>query len=287
MKTETAMEGNDLKLKDLQPSQFYISEKKLREVETWLDPQDLSAFAPIPVKLLDGLPVMTDGHTRAVAALRAGLERVPLCRDEDDLDWDMYRACVKACRERNVFSPADLLGRILSAEEYREKWDAWCDQMQAEVVRRRITVTPYTEREIPAVLDFERQLRVEESDWGWEINEQYIRDVSASFQDGRFANALSFLAWQEGRVVGRIDAALIPSHFDGSVKAYLDWICVLKSRRHQGAGQKLLEALLARLKELEVDTLVALTASNEEAQRFYKSVPDSKMGDIGIWIDVK
>ena len=93
------MEGNDLKLKDLQPSQFYISEKKLREVETWLDPQDLSAFAPIPVKLLDGLPVMTDGHTRAVAALRAELERVPLCRDEDDMDWDMYRACVKACRQ--------------------------------------------------------------------------------------------------------------------------------------------------------------------------------------------
>ena len=287
MKTEAAMELNDLKLKDLQPSQFYISEKKLREVEAWLDPADLSAFAPIPVKLLDGLPVMTDGHTRAVAALRAGLEAVPLCWDEDELDWDMYRACVKACRERSVLSPLDLPGRILSAEEYQEKWDAWCERMQAEVVRRRISVTPYTEREIPAVLDFERQLRLEESDWGWEINEQYIRDVSASFHDGRFANALSFLAWQEGRVVGRIDAVLIPSHFDGSVKAYLDWICVLKSRRHQGAGQKLLEALLARLKELEVDTLVALTASNEEAQRFYKSVPDSKMGDIGIWIDVK
>ena len=287
MKTEIAMELNDLKLKDLQPSQFYISEKKLREVEAWLDPADLSAFAPIPVKLLDGLPVMTDGHTRAVAALRAGLEAVPLCWDEDDMDWDMYRACVKACRERSVVSPLDRPGRILSAEEYREKWDAWCDAMQAEVVRRRITVTPYTEREIPAVLDFERQLRAEESDWGWEINEQYVRDVSASFHDGRFANSLSFLAWQEGRVVGRIDAVLIPSHFDGSVKAYLDWICVLKSCRHQGAGQKLLEALRARLKELGVDTLVALTASNEEAQRFYKAVPDSKMGDIGIWIDVK
>lgn len=281
------MNLNDLKLKDLQPSQFYISEKKLREVEAWLDPADLSAFAPIPVKLLDGLPVMTDGHTRAVAALRAGLEAVPLCRDEDDLDWDMYRACVKACRERSILSPTALAGRILPEAEYREKWDAWCDEMQAEVARRRITVTPYTEREIPAVLDFERQLRAEESDWGWEINEQYVRDVSASFHDGRFANSLSFLAWQEGRVVGRIDAVLIPSHFDGSVKAYLDWICVLKSRRHQGAGQKLLEALLARLKELGVDTLVALTASNEEAQRFYKAVPDSKMGDIGIWIDVK
>ena len=36
-----------------------------------------------------------------------------------------------------------------------------------------------------------------------------------------------------------------------------------------------------------VGTLVALTASNEEAQRFYKSVPDSLMRDTGIWIDIK
>lgn len=33
--------------------------------------------------------------------------------------------------------------------------------------------------------------------------------------------------------------------------------------------------------------LIALTAANEEAQRFYKSVPDSMMRDIGIWIDIK
>ena len=36
-----------------------------------------------------------------------------------------------------------------------------------------------------------------------------------------------------------------------------------------------------------IDTLIALTASNDEAQRFYKSVPDSSMHDIGIWIDIK
>ena len=35
------------------------------------------------------------------------------------------------------------------------------------------------------------------------------------------------------------------------------------------------------------DTLIALTASNDEAQSFYKSVPDSSMHDTGIWIDIK
>ena len=126
-----------LTLHDLQPSQFYISEKKLHDVRAWFDPGDLSGFDPIPVKWLDGIPVMTDGHTRAAAALLFGLDRVPLCREEDDLDWEMYRRCVAECRKQRIFSPADLTRRIVSEEEYKEKWDKWCDRMQAEVTDAR------------------------------------------------------------------------------------------------------------------------------------------------------
>ena len=131
------MESINLKLRDLQPSQFYISEKKLAEVEQWLSPGDLSNFAPIPVKWLDGRPVMTDGHTRAVAALRAGLEQVPLALEEDELSWDMYRRCVAACRERGILSPLELQERIISEQDYKILWDAWCDDMQREIITER------------------------------------------------------------------------------------------------------------------------------------------------------
>lgn len=151
------VETEKLKLNDLQPSQFYISGKKLRDVEAWLDPKDLSGFEPIPVKILDGTPVMTDGHTRAAAALKAGLARVPLTPDEDDLDWEMYRACVKACRERGIFSPADLMSRIIPEDEYRDKWDKWCDDMQAEVLGRRIAAGPHAEQGLP-----DKRIREEE-----------------------------------------------------------------------------------------------------------------------------
>ena len=127
----------ELKLRDLQPSQFYISEKKLRHIREWFDPEDLSGFEPIPVKVLDGVPVMTDGHTRAVAALMEGLDRVPLCPDGDELDWEMYRRCVLECRRQDIMSPADLLGRIVPESEYDEKWNRWCDRMQAEVTAER------------------------------------------------------------------------------------------------------------------------------------------------------
>ena len=151
----------------------------------------------------------------------------------------------------------------------------------------RITVKRYTENEIPDVLDFERRLREEEDDWGWVIDDAYVKAVTASFRDPRFENSVSFVAYLDGLPVGRIDAVLIPSHFDGSVKAYLDWICVVKSARHKGVGQALLKGLKEALKEKGVDTIVALTAHNDEAQRFYQSIPDSKMGDVGIWIDIK
>ena len=122
-----------LSLLDLQPSQFYISEEKLCAVRQWFNPEDLTNFNAIPVKMLDGEPVMTDGHTRAVAALMAGIKKVPLVLETDDLDWEMYKACVTACRERNVRSPQDLMMRVITSEEYCEKWDAWCDQMQSDI----------------------------------------------------------------------------------------------------------------------------------------------------------
>ena len=144
----------------------------------------------------------------------------------------------------------------------------------------------YTKERILDVLQFERDLRAEENFWGWEIDEKYIADVTASFENPAFANSLSLLAYMDGKVVGRIDSTKICSHFDGSTKAYLDWICVMKSYRHKGVAQTLLEELRKQLKELGIETLIALTASNEESQRFYKKVPNSEMRDIGIWIDI-
>ena len=149
-----------------------------------------------------------------------------------------------------------------------------------------VEIKQYTKASIPDVLDFEKRLREEEDFWGWEIDDAYQQSVEKSFDDPAFADSLSLLAYARGQVVGRIDATVIASHFDGSKKAYLDWICVLKSARHQGVAQKLLETLRAMLRARQMDMLIALTASNEEAQRFYKRVPNAQLRDVGIWIDL-
>ena len=147
-------------------------------------------------------------------------------------------------------------------------------------------IKQYTKDRIPDVLQFEHDLRAEESFYNWPIGEAYIASVTASFEDPAFSNSLSLLAYVDGKVVGRIDSTKICSHFDGSTKAYLDWICVIKSYRHQGIAQTLMQTLHRMLKAQGVDTLIALIASNDDAQRFYRSLPDAEIKDEGIWIDL-
>ena len=100
--------------------------------------------------------------------------------------------------------------------------------MQSEVPRNRIIIKLYTESSIPDVLTFENRLREEEDFWGWEIDEAYLTKVTDSFDDDSFRDSVSLLAYDADKVVGRIDSAMIKSHFDGSVKAYLDWICIIR-----------------------------------------------------------
>ena len=207
--------------------------------------------------------------TEAIPAMvRYGMETLGLCR----IFLKVYPDNVRAI---HVYEKCG----------FRE-YDRTAEDVFMEVTKDGLKIVPYTAAAIQDVIAFERRLREEEADWGWVIDDAYITQVQKSFEGDMFRDALSFLAYLDGQAVGRIDACLIRSHFDGSTKAYLDWICVIKSYRHRGVAQVLLARLRQELKARGVDTLIALTASNEEAQRFYKHVPDSILRDTGIWIDV-
>jgi len=149
-------------------------------------------------------------------------------------------------------------------------------------------VKEFEKDDIDRVIAFERELRKQEPDtYYWEPDATYRKLLEQSFEDERFRNAISFIAVQDDKVIGRIDASLISSRSDASCfSAYMDWICVLKSERHHKVAQALLNALRKRCKELGVGVLIALMANNNEAQSFYKSVENASMHDTGIWIDI-
>ena len=151
-----------------------------------------------------------------------------------------------------------------------------------------LEIKRFEKKDIRKVIAFETELRKQEPDtYFWEPDEAYRQQLEKSFDDPRFNTALSFIALRDDHVIGRIDASLISSRSDASCfTAYLDWICVLKSERHNQTAQALLHALRAECKKQGVGLLIALTAQNEEAQKFYRKVEHASMHDTGIWIDI-
>ena len=95
-------------------------------------------------------------------------------------------------------------------------------------------VKEFEKDDINSVIAFERELRKQEPDtYYWEPDATYRKLLEQSFEDDRFRNAISFIAVQDDKVIGRIDTSLISSRSDASCfSAYMDWICVLKSERH-------------------------------------------------------
>ena len=152
-----------------------------------------------------------------------------------------------------------------------------------------LEIKKFEKSDIERVIAFERELRRQEPDtYFWEPDDIYKTNLEQSFTDQRFNTSISFIALKEEKVIGRIDASLISSRSHASCfSAYMDWICVLKSERHNRVAQSLLSALKNECKRQGAGVLIALMANNDEAQRFYKGVENASMHDTGIWIDIQ
>lgn len=152
-----------------------------------------------------------------------------------------------------------------------------------------IEIKEFQREDIDRVIEFEKELRLQEPDtYYWDPGVSYKKQLEQSFADPRFNTAISLIAVKENKVIGRIDASLISSRSDAACySAYMDWICVLKSERHNKVAQSLLNALRDECKNQGVGVLIALMANNAEAQSFYKGVEDASIHDTGIWIDIK
>jgi len=122
-----------MSLREIQPSQLYISEVKLKKVETYLDKIDPRSFEPLPIKRIGDTTFFTDGHTRALALAERGVEEVPVYWDQDDLDWLQYLICLAWCDEAGIRDITGLRNRVVDHSTYRRLWHRRCDVMQKAV----------------------------------------------------------------------------------------------------------------------------------------------------------
>ena len=126
-----------MNLEDIQPSQLYISRKKLDRILEAFDKDEVHKIPPVPIKKLDGEMISTDGHTRALVWHMKGHSDI-LCEWEDtEMDWEEYRICVEWCKEVGISGIPALRDRIISAEDYKILWLGRCWTMHQELKQER------------------------------------------------------------------------------------------------------------------------------------------------------
>ena len=115
-----------VKLTDLHPTQLYLSEKKLQDIQVLYQSAEIINVDPISILTYGNRLLITDGHHRAYQALLTGQDTISAEFDKDGGD-EIYHLYAQACEERKIYSVWDLKHHILPQDEYAAKWYNWCD----------------------------------------------------------------------------------------------------------------------------------------------------------------
>ena len=115
-----------VKLTDLHPTQLYLSEKKLQDIQMLYQSAEIINLDPISILVFGNRYLITDGHHRAYQALLAGQDMISAEFDKDGGD-EIYHLYAQACEERKIYTVLDLKHHILPQDEYAAKWYNWCD----------------------------------------------------------------------------------------------------------------------------------------------------------------
>ena len=115
-----------VKIKDLHPTQLYLSEKKLQDIQMLYQSAEIINMDPISILTFGDCLLITDGHHRAYQALLAGQKTISAEWDKDGGD-ELYHLYAQVCEKRKIYSILDLKNHILPEDEYEAKWYNWCD----------------------------------------------------------------------------------------------------------------------------------------------------------------
>ena len=116
----------EVNIKNLHPTQLYLSEKKLQDIQMLYQSKEKPNINPISVLVFGNCFLITDGHHRAYQALLLGQDTISAEFDRDGGD-ELYHLYAQACEKRKIYSVLDLKNHILPQDEYEAKWYNWCD----------------------------------------------------------------------------------------------------------------------------------------------------------------
>ena len=138
----------EVNITDLHPTQLYLSEKKLQNIQMLYQSVEKHNLNPISVLTFGDYLLITDGHHRAYQALLIGQNTISAEWDRDGGD-ELYQLYAQACEKRRICSVLDLKNHILPQDEYEAKWYNWCDgfnQAATLLLKRKADETDPTNR---------------------------------------------------------------------------------------------------------------------------------------------
>ena len=111
------------------------------------------------------------------------------------------------------------------------------------------------------------------------IDENAIRD---RIDDPFYQSKKSILAIKNGEVIGRMEYHFYGCLQDGYRMAYVDWVYVLKSYRHNGVAQGLFREFEKDCTNNSINQYYLIRATNKEAERFYNSFDNAELNNQPI-----
>lgn len=184
-------------LLELGLSQIYLNENKIKAIEKWFNPNDMSIFEPLTVHDYgNGKYTLTDGHSRAYVAYRNGLTHVPVIYDNDDIvggeiGQKLYRADIEWCNRFHIENISCLGSRILTNAEYQKLWIERCD-------RSYNLLTQTTEADRKTMQN--------------KVLELFLYGASEDLSEIYFENSSGELFVYKDELYGMRLAALLPTH---------------------------------------------------------------------------
>ena len=111
-------------LSDIQPSQFYVDEDKIKAVKSFIcEPNDIV----VPLQKFGEKFISLDGHTRLALAVERDYKQVKGFISQSDINVQGF---VAEAQKRGVFTPYDL--KALSHADYDVLWNKFCDDFFAQ-----------------------------------------------------------------------------------------------------------------------------------------------------------
>lgn len=116
----TKLEILEIKLSEIQPSQFYVDKEKIDAIASFIGKEE---DIIVQVIKYGNRYISLDGHTRLYYAVMRGFENVrAVISESNDYIYDFAKEAVR----RGITTPHDLI--LVEHEEYCEKWYTYCDE---------------------------------------------------------------------------------------------------------------------------------------------------------------